>query len=74
MFVVKHTNNKNGCIETIKSEDGQALSAEVRIVSEGPSRSVLMHVQAYKDIFTKIVSYLTHCSTVCFSHTFFIPL
>lgn len=76
--VVKHRNNKNSCIKTLKSKGSQALSPEVSIVSEGPFRSVLMHVQAYKDIFTKTVSYLTCCSTVgfslCFSHTFFIPL
>lgn len=72
MFVVKHTKNKNSCIKTLKSEGGQALSPEVPIVSEGPSRSVLMHVKAYRHFYKNgIIPYTLFYSllfSLLFSH------
>ena len=59
------------CVKTLKREGAQALSPEVRLVGEGPAGPVFTQLQEYRDIFTKMLSYLTYCSAV--SHVPFFP-
>lgn len=72
MFVVKHRNISEELCKNTKTESAQAPSPEVHMVREGASRPVFMHLQAYGDVLTKVVSHLTYCAAV--SHVPFSPL
>lgn len=73
MYIVKHRKNSQQLLNILKSEGAHTLSPEVPVVSEGSSRPVFMHLQAYRHFYKNgITPYILFCSLL-FSHVYFFP-